>query len=112
MTTFNIKINKLNVMPIDSEQGLENVVYSVEYIVHGKDGDHEASVVRTIGIGSPDKADFKLLESLTEDDVIGFVNTSVAPDDIRCASLEVQEAIDKMKAPVQTSVSMQWPLSK
>jgi hypothetical protein len=112
MTTFNLKINKLNVMPIDSEQGLENVVYSVDYIVHGQDGDHEASVVRTIGIGSPDKADFKPLESLTEDDLIGFVNTSVAPDDIRCAGLEVQEIIDKMKSPAPAVVSLQWPLNK
>jgi hypothetical protein len=112
MTTFNLKINKLNVMPIDSEQGLENVVYSVEYIVHGQDGDDQASVVRTIGIGSPDNSSFKPLEVLTEQDVIGFVNSSVAPDDIRCAQLEVQEAIDKMKSPVQSVVSMQWPLNK
>jgi hypothetical protein len=112
MTTFNIKINKLNVMPVASEQGLQNVVYSVEYIVHGKDGDHEASVVRTIGLGAPDPADFKALDSLTEQDVIGFVHSSVAPDDIRCAELEVQEAIDKMKSPAPAVVSLQWPLTK
>ena len=112
MTEFNLKINKLHVMPIDSEQGLENVVYSVEYIVHGKDEDHQASVVRTIGIGSANVANFKPLESLTEQDLIAFVNSSVAPDDIKCAEFEVQESIDRMKNPVQAAVSMQWPLNK
>jgi hypothetical protein len=112
MTAFNLKINKVNVMPVANDQGLENSVYSVEYIVHGKDGDHEASVVRTIGLGSADKSSFKPLQSLTEQDVINFVHSSVAPDDIRCAELEVREAIEKMKAPVQAVVSLQWPLIK
>ena len=112
MTTFNLKINKLNILPVVDEQKLENVVYSVEYIVHGKDGDHKASVIRTIGLGSPDKTLFKPLDLLTEQDLIGFVRSSVASDDIKCAELEVQEAIDRMKNPVQSVVSMQWPLNK
>jgi hypothetical protein len=111
MTTFNITINKLYVLPVEDEQKLENVVRSVDYVVHGKDGDYRASVVRNIGLGSPDKALFKPLDSLTEQDLIGFVHSSVAPDDIKCLELEVQETIDRMKIPVQSVVTMQWPLN-
>jgi hypothetical protein len=111
MTTFNLKIDKLNVISDVDEQGLENVVYSVDYIVTGEDGDYKASASRTIGLNSPTKANFKSLESLTEQDILEFVRSSVAPDDIKCAELEVQIAIDKTKNPTKTAVSIQWPLS-
>jgi hypothetical protein len=111
MTTFNITINKLYVLPVEEEQKLENVVQSVDYIVHGKDGDYRASVVRNVGLGSPNKTLFKPLDALTEQDLINFVHSSVALEDIKCLELEVQEAIDRMKNPVQSVVSMQWPLN-
>ena len=106
MITYNLKINKLNVTLFDDKQELENVVYSVEYIIEGKDEANNASAVRTIGLNSPDKANFKSLASLTSQDIIDFVYSSVAPDDIQCAKLEVQENINKIKSPVSTSVAM------
>lgn len=109
MTAFSLSINKLNVLPA-ADNGLTNVVYSVEYLVTGVDGDIKHIVSRTIGLGAADPQKFTRLEDLTEAQLISFVREAVADGDIPSAEYEIQEAIDRQKSPAMAPVSLSWPL--
>lgn len=112
MTKFSVKIEELKVIPKDEKLDLSNVVYAVAYSVTGEDGGLSHSVFKEIGVGEPNAANFTPLEELNDEKVMSFLVSSLAADDMRCAEYEIQQVIERIKNPVQTSVSMQWPLTK
>lgn len=110
MTQFTFKVCKLGVMPEHQDTGLTNVIYSVAFDVTGTDGEFSHTVHRSIGLGSPDPADFVQMDQLTEAQLIEFAKSAFAPDDMRVIQNEIQEAIDRQKSPAKSPVEIAWPL--
>jgi len=108
MTTFTTKIQEIKILPQDFKSGLRNVVFLVGFSVEGVDGEFKHSVIRNIGIGPADPVKFTPIEELTTDQLLLFVSSSLAPDDMRCVQNEIEETISQQKKPKQELFVMKW----
>jgi hypothetical protein len=108
MTTFTTKIQEIKVLPQDSKLGLQNVVFLIGYVVEGVDGEFKHSVSRHIGVGPADPTNFTPIDELTTDQLLSFLNSALAPDDMRCAENEIEENISQQKRPKQEPFVMKW----
>ena len=108
MTTFTTKILEIKELPHDSKLGLQNVVFSIGFMVEGVDGEFKHSVVRQVGIGTAEPLNFTPIDQLTTEQLMSFMSASLAPDDMRCIENEINEAIEKQKAPSQEPIVIDW----
>jgi hypothetical protein len=110
MTTFTTKILNIKVLPEDPKLGLQNVVFLIFFTVEGVDGEFKHSVLRQIGLGSANPANFTPIDQLTTEQLLAFMTSALAPDDMRCIQNEINDAIELQKTPGQQPVVMDWPL--
>lgn len=55
--------------------GLPNVIYNIEFIYSGSDGEgHAYQISGNVGLGEPDAGNFITFEDLTEDQIISMVS--------------------------------------
>jgi hypothetical protein len=108
MTTFTTKILNVKVLPQDPKLGLQNVVFLIGFMVEGVDGEFKHSVARNIGIGPADLANFTPIDQLTTEQLLAFMTTALAPDDMRCIENEINNAIESQKNPRQQPVVIDW----
>ena len=90
MTTINWVINQLE------RQASDGLILTVHYGVNAVDGDFSASIVNTLQVERGDS--FVAFDSLTEQEVLGWVQTAVGKDTVE-AALEAQ--IEAQKNPVK-----------
>jgi hypothetical protein len=89
--TFTWEVVRLDAAP--SENGLHNVVKIVHWKYHANDGVNSTYMVGTMGLSPPNPAAFVDYNSLTEAEVISWLETIVDKEDIQ-RSLTLQlEAI-------------------
>ena len=91
MTTFNWQVVQTNYNTVDK------FITTVHYTVNAVDGDYTASTYGTVGYTQETK-EYIPYDSLTEAEVIGWVQNSLDKDTVE-ASLTAQ--IDAQKNPVQ-----------
>jgi hypothetical protein len=108
MTTFTTKIQQIKARPQKEKLGLSNVVYSIGYVVTGIYGPYKHSVSREIGIGPADPSNFTDIDKLKTDQLLSFMNTALAPDDMRCIQNEIEEAISQQKDPNKVPLVIEW----
>lgn len=94
MTTFNWTIPQMDRLTIDG------FVVTVHYRVDAEDEGFVASTYGTVGFTSQPGETYIPYESLTEADVIGWVQGSLGKDVVESS---LQSQIDAQKNPVQAS---------
>ncbi len=87
--TFTWEVVRLDAAP--SENGLHNVVKIVHWKYHANDGVNSIYMVGTMGLSPPNPAAFVDYNSLTEAEVISWLETMVDKEDIQ-QSLTLQLA--------------------
>ncbi len=93
MTTFDWKISQLD------RQAADGFVTQVHYRVGAVDESYRAETYGAVGF-NPTEESFAPFESLTEADVIGWVQTKLGQAEVEAA---LQTQIDALKAPVTVS---------
>ncbi len=93
MTTFNWKISQLD------RQSSDGFVTQVHYRVEAVDESYRAETYGAVGF-DPTEESFAPFESLTEADVIGWVQTKLDQAEVETV---LQTQIDALKAPVTLS---------
>lgn len=84
------------------------VVFAVHYTVDMVDGDFSAGAYGSIGVaGDPAQEGFIAFDSLTEADVIGWVQESLGAEKIAEIEAALTAQIDKQKNPT-TAAGMPW----
>jgi len=94
MTTFNWQINQMDRLTSDG------FVVTVHYTVSAVDGEYQASTYGTTGYTQTEGSTYVPFDQLTQEQVIGWVQTSLGKDTVE-ASLQTQ--IDALQNPVQES---------
>ena len=92
MTTITWQVNQLE------RQASDGLVLTVHWSASAVDGDFSASIVNTLQVERGDS--FVAFDSLTEQEVLGWVQTAVGKDTVE-AALEAQ--IADQKNPVKLS---------
>lgn len=98
MTTFNWKISTMDRLTSDG------FVVTVHYVVTGVDGEYQSSIYGTIGYTQQPGETYIPYEELTEEIVVGWVQTSLGKDTVESA---LQSQIDLQKNPV-TESGLPW----
>ena len=73
--TYFWKINAIDCYT--SKDGLEKVAYNVHWSYFLTDGDHTVSMIGVQSIGEPDAENFVAFEDLTEEAVIGWIQSAM-----------------------------------
>ena len=99
MSTITWQVNQLE------RQASDGLVTTIHYGVNAVDGDYSASIVNTLQVERGDS--FVAFDSLTEQEVLGWVQTAVGKDTVEAA---LEAAIAAQKNPVKLS-GLPWGLS-
>lgn len=97
--------------PLDvrlSENGLTNVVYSVNWRLTGTDGDYTATVYGAVTVPAPDPANFTPYDQLSEAQVQGWVTGILGAEQVAVYESSVAEQIAVQKNPVEASLPPPW----
>ena len=102
--TFDIKINGIRVGAIGS---LANVIRKVEFTVKGTEQGQSFELPQTVDLSEPEAESFKPLDSVTEADVVAWVEANFANMD--AVKAHIQSVLDKevAKAALET-VALPW----
>jgi hypothetical protein len=73
--TYSWKINAIDCYT--SKDGLEKVAYNVHWSYFLTDGEHTVSMIGVQSIGEPDAENFVAFENLTEEVVIGWIESAM-----------------------------------
>ena len=103
MNTYTWKINAIDCYT--SKDGLEKVAYNVHWSYFGTDGTHTASMIGVQSIGEPNPENFVAFEDLTEDQVVGWISSSMNVE-------QMQANLDKQLAELATPTTVTLQLSK
>lgn len=94
-------INQMNEYPeLDGEQ---DVVFQVHYTLNGTDGTYNGSVYGSVGVTIDAEAPFTPYAQLTQDQVIGWVQTALGAEQVAAMEANVaQQIADQINPPVVT----------
>jgi hypothetical protein len=91
--------------------GLNNVVYNIDYIYTGSDGEgHAAQVAGNVGLGAPDPSTFVEFDQLTESQVISMVENALTfalPN----FQQTITDRIAQQISPVTVELGKPWTVS-
>lgn len=105
MNTYNFKINAVDCYT--SKDGLEKVAYNVHWSYFGTDGTHTASMIGVQSIGEPDPENFVAFENLTEEQVIGWISSSM---DVEQMQANLDSQIAELAAPSKVTLQLATPV--
>ena len=90
--------------------GREKVIFNIEFVLNGSDGEgHGSQVFGTVGLGEPTDA-FVQFEQLTSEQVVSMVETALGDDLLeykRMLDSKIQEQI----VPTVLELGAPWPIT-
>jgi hypothetical protein len=102
--TFETKINAIRTTTVGE---MTNVIRKVEFTVKGTEEGQSFELPQTVDLADPDSANFVQLASVTEADVVAWVETAFA--NINGVKAHIQFVLDKEVAKnALTSTPMPW----
>lgn len=104
MTTFNWQVTQMDCYP--QQDGLTDVVFTVHWNLTGVDGEYIGSVYSTCGVTLDPEAPYTPYESLTQDQVLGWIWSSGVDKD--SAEASVQSQIDGQINPTVVTPPLPW----
>lgn len=106
MVSFEWKIGPMNVKL--SEDGLSNVVYSVNWDLTGTDGAYSAHAYGVTNVPAPTSDSFTPYDQLTEAQVLGWVFEALGTEQKAAYEQSIAGQIERMKNPVDASLQPPW----
>jgi len=104
--TYTWDFLKFNAHP--TLNSMNNVIYNVEFILNGSDGEgHAAQVFNTVGLGEPDPANFIEFSNLTTSTVISMV-TDALGNNLANYQAIINSQIQSQIAPATASLAPPW----
>lgn len=107
MTVFNWKI--VNMMTLPELDNHSDVVVSVQWQLTGVDGNYTSNVSSWTQLTLQQGAGFTPYNQLTEEQVIGWVQSALGADNVRNSEISVQRGIDLQKSPSTLPESQPLP---
>ena len=89
-------------------QGQSNVVCVVYWNLNGEDGGYMASHAGDTSLTYQSGSPFTPYDELTEDQVIGWVKTSLGEDQIKTIEAELQTQLDDLINPPVVLLPLPW----
>jgi len=103
MNTYTYKIAALDTAK--SVDGLVDVVVTAHYTINCTDGTDSVGTYGTVGFESPDAASFKPYESLTEEEVVGWVKEKI---DVAGLETYLDKDLEDKKNPPIVQLPIPW----
>lgn len=100
---YNWVISQMDTAP--SDDGLTNVVKTVHWRYQASEGAFFAEVYGSIGLSAPDAANFKPYASLTEADVVAWLEENLNVNDIKN---NLNGQIENLKNPPIVNLPFPW----
>lgn len=107
MNTYTWKIDRLDVYP--TYEGFANAVYSMHWRLIADDGaGHVAYCYGTQSAGPIDTADFTPYNELTEEQVIGWLEAAMTPEQVAQVKADLDAHIEQQINPTSQSLPVPW----
>jgi len=87
----------------DSESGLEGVVNILHWQVTDSDGEHHGRCYGTVGLSEPDADSFTGYDSITHEQAVGWVKSTLGEEAVAQYETSVESQIALSKEPVSAS---------
>lgn len=106
MTTKTWTVEQMQCFP--QYEGKENVVYVVNWLLTGTQGDYTAHIYSTANLEYASGSPYTDYASLTPDQVIGWVKNSLGEEEVRKYETRLDEELAKKAAPQLTTTGLPW----
>jgi hypothetical protein len=108
MNTYTWEFPRFSAHP--SLNGLNNVVYNVEFILSATDGEgHGSQIFGSVGISEPSDPDnFKPFNLLTHSVVEQWVISAIGEDTLAEHKANLDNQIEQQKAPISVVLNKPW----
>ena len=87
----------------DSESGLEGVVNILHWQCTDSDGEHHGRCYGTVGLSAPDADSFTGYDSITHEQAVGWVKSTLGEEAVAQYETSVESQIALSKEPVSAS---------
>ena len=91
-----------------AEGDLTNVVQTVHWTVNGTDGTYAGSAYGAVGVPVADPVTFTPYESLTEDEIVGWVKTVLGEETVTAYEANVANQITAQVTPPIVKPPLPW----
>jgi len=81
----------------------DGAVYTVHYTVSCEDFDKTAGAYGSIGLGDPDPSNFTPFASLSEDQVVGWVKTTLGSEQVASIESALEQQIQEQLNPTHAN---------
>jgi hypothetical protein len=105
-TTYTWNIQQLNCYP--EQDGETDVVFVVHWTLNGTDGTYAGSVYGSVGVTVDPDAPFVPYASLTEAQVIGWVQDALGEEQVASYEANVAQQIDNQINPPVVTPPLPW----
>lgn len=102
---YNWTVNEMFAYP--QADGYEDVVFGVAYTVSANEDDYEASQSYQIPMPPPD-ADFTPYSELTQNQVIGWIQSQLGPIGVAAAESQLAQMIAEQQSPTVVTPPLPW----
>ena len=110
MTTKTWTVEQMQCFP--QFEGKENVVYVVNWLLTGTQGDYTAHIYSTANLEYAPGSPYTEYASLTPDQVVGWVKNSLGEEKVREYETRLDEELAKKAAPQLVSHGLPWANQK
>ncbi len=104
--TYTWSVQEVNAFPV--KDGKQNVVFNVHWIAGGADGEHTASAYGSTSIALNADSSFTEYENLTEEQVIGWVKSSMGAEEVAAIEASIVGQINEQINPKIITPSLPW----
>ena len=104
--TYTWKIEALDCAP--SAEGQTNVVNTIHWRVNGTDGTHNATVYGTQGVAYTAGSPFTAFNSLTEAEVIGWLQSAMGAEKVAELEANLDAQIAALVTPAVVTPALPW----
>jgi hypothetical protein len=92
-----------------SLNGLNNVVYNIEFVLSATDNDgHGAQVFDSVGISEPNPDTFKAFNLLTQRVIEEWVETALGPERLADYKQNLSDQIERQRVPPTVILNKPW----
>ena len=103
--TYTWRITEIECVPTQGD--LANVATNVHWRLDGTDGNNFSGVYGATALESPAEGNFTAFENLTEEQVVGWVETALGAN-VNAYKEKIQNEIDKLANPPVVSKAPPW----
>lgn len=90
------------------EDGMQDVVQTIHWILNAQDGDYAASCYGTVGVGKPDPQSFIPYQDLTKAKVEAWTEQAIGEEQVDQYKASLAGQIEAQKAPKSGPLPPPW----